>query len=203
MPEIHEYKGINLIYPKDGRAGGTWIAASGNRVACLLNGAFKKHQHNPPYRLSRGILLLDSFHYHHTDDFVQQYHFEGIEPFTLIWFDTEKRRLFELRWDEKKMHLKKCPTEAAIWSSATLYTAETQLLRTALFKKFIESTDPLSGQAIFDFHLYGSIGDPANDFVMNKPNGVETLSVSQIECASNTCFKHFDLMQDTHQVLCI
>ncbi|MBK9018424.1 MAG: NRDE family protein [Saprospiraceae bacterium] len=39
----------SLIFPRDTAAGGTWIAASDtNRVACLLNGAFVKHKHQPP-----------------------------------------------------------------------------------------------------------------------------------------------------------
>lgn len=52
--------GTELLFPKDTKAGGTWIAtARDGRTACLLNGAFEKHKHEPPYRLSRGLVLLD------------------------------------------------------------------------------------------------------------------------------------------------
>jgi hypothetical protein len=37
-----------MIYPKDARSGGSWIVACHDEtVACLLNGAFEKHEKNP------------------------------------------------------------------------------------------------------------------------------------------------------------
>lgn len=45
QPTIYINNGMELIYPKDKVAGGTWVAADGkNRIACLLNGAFEGHK---------------------------------------------------------------------------------------------------------------------------------------------------------------
>ena len=43
-PKKYVENGVELAYPKEQLAGGTWIGASTkNRLVCLLNGAFKKH----------------------------------------------------------------------------------------------------------------------------------------------------------------
>jgi uncharacterized protein with NRDE domain len=53
-------EGQELIYPKDAEAGGSWIALkSAGDAAVLLNGAFAKHQLQPAYRRSRGLVFLD------------------------------------------------------------------------------------------------------------------------------------------------
>ena len=55
-------EGQEIIFPKDKGAGGSWIAASSqDRLVCLLNGAFDCHQRTPPYRKSRGQMVLDFF----------------------------------------------------------------------------------------------------------------------------------------------
>ena len=60
FPNILEMENQILYFPKDKKASGTWFAADdrGN-VAILLNGAFQKHTSKPPYKKSRGIVLLD------------------------------------------------------------------------------------------------------------------------------------------------
>ena len=59
-PVAYKQDGHYLIYPKDADAGGTWIALKENGDAVvLLNGAFLPHVPLPPYRKSRGLILLD------------------------------------------------------------------------------------------------------------------------------------------------
>jgi len=49
-PKKYSVNGIDLVYPKDELAGGTWIAANNSgRYACLLNGAYKKHLRQANY----------------------------------------------------------------------------------------------------------------------------------------------------------
>jgi uncharacterized protein with NRDE domain len=81
----------SLYYPKDPKAGGTWIATEPNSfTVCLLNGAFKAHTPNPPYNKSRGIVLLDFFKYNNQYDFIKQYDFSNIEPFTLLFVKRQQ-----------------------------------------------------------------------------------------------------------------
>ncbi len=87
-----------LLFPRDAKAGGTWIVATqSGKTACLLNGAFLKHHRQPPYRRSRGLMLLDFLDLEQPDSFFEQYPLEGIEPFTLLFF--QQGNVVEFRWD--------------------------------------------------------------------------------------------------------
>ena len=72
--------GGRLVYfPQDPKAGGTWFATDKeNFTLVLLNGGFEKHSHKPPYRISRGIMLLQFFEINSVKDFVELYNFDVI-----------------------------------------------------------------------------------------------------------------------------
>ena len=171
-----------LIFPKDTKAGGTWIATSRQgKTACLLNGAFVKHHHAPPYRRSRGLILLDFYTWESPADFFQNYDFEGIEPFTFLYFHTDQ--LTELRWDGQQRFVRALdPATAHFWCSATLYPPAIQIEREKIFLEWLK-THP-SGQQnptnILQLHHEGSVGDPENDYIMNRAERVRTVSITQI-----------------------
>jgi len=170
-----------LIYPKEPSQGGTWIAASDNgRLLCLLNGAFVKHKHQPPYKRSRGLLVLDFFDYKDAPSFFENYDFEGIEPFTLVIYD--RGNLYQLRWDEKKVHVKELmPTEAYIWSSATLYPAPIQEQRAGWFTDWKCQQGSYRPESAWQFHQEGGKGDIENGLVMYRNDGiVQTVSHTQV-----------------------
>ncbi|MCU0349134.1 MAG: NRDE family protein [Saprospiraceae bacterium] len=173
-------EGARLVFPRDTGAGGTWIAASdSNRVACLLNGAFVKHQHRPPYKRSRGTMVLDFFRFANAEAFFSSYDFEGMEPFTLIIVDDGQP--WELRWDEQETHVKKLdPQGQYIWSSATLYPGEVGEMRQQWFRDWLEGRLDFSPAAILDFHKMGGQVDEWNGFIMNRNNVVQTVSITQI-----------------------
>ncbi len=175
-----ELGGVELIFPRDEMAGGTWIAASNDgRTACLLNGAFEKHKHRPPYRRSRGLMVLDYFKYKSATEFCEHYEFVGMEPFTFIL--VGKNELHELKWDEKKVHLKELGTEGYyLWSSATLYTPEIKLKRESWFRHWLNGRKDFSLKAIQDFHFHGGEKDDWNGFVMNRMNLVQTVSITNV-----------------------
>ena len=59
-PKLYEENEVSLVYPKDEVAGGTWIGSSSkNRLLCLLNGAFVKHDRKSSYKKSRGIIVKE------------------------------------------------------------------------------------------------------------------------------------------------
>ncbi len=50
-PKIYVEDEVEITYPKDGDAGGTWIGASAkNRLICLLNGGFYYHTSRSNYK---------------------------------------------------------------------------------------------------------------------------------------------------------
>jgi hypothetical protein len=172
--------GASLLFPRDAGAGGTWIAASdSDRVVCLLNGAFAKHRHEPPYRRSRGLMVLDFFGFATAGGFFGQYDFGGIEPFTLIV--VERGQPWELRWDGQQAHVRQLdPQGHYLWSSATLYPGEVGELRQQWFQDWLRGRSDFSPAAILDFHRTGGQGDPWNGFIMNREGRVQTVSITQI-----------------------
>ena len=169
-----------LLFPQDTRAGGTWIAtASDNRTVCLLNGAFEPHLSRPPYRRSRGLMVLDFFDYSGAGAFAARYDFAGMEPFTMIIHD--RGRLWELRWDERTLHEReRNPADYHIWSSATLYDAHAHRRREEWFRSWRATQRQHDQAAILDFHRHAGEGDPRNDVVMNRDGMVQTVSITSI-----------------------
>ena len=120
-PAIHEHDGTKILFPKDADAGGTWIAAKENGdVAVILNGAFINHISTPPYRKSRGLILLDILAREKPSAAFSKIDPDEIEPFTIVLL--ENKSLFEFRWDGNEKYGKKLAKQQShIWSSATLY----------------------------------------------------------------------------------
>ena len=81
-----DQNGTELVFPRDTTAGGTWIAVSEtNRMVCVLNGAFDKHKHRPPYRRSRGLLVLDFFNFPNAESFFEEVDFLIFFFFDIVW----------------------------------------------------------------------------------------------------------------------
>jgi hypothetical protein len=194
-----------LLFPRDTKAGGAWVAtAKSGKTACLLNGAFVKHRHEPPYRRSRGLMLLDFFEHEKPDDFFNCYDLDGIEPFTFLFF--QKNIVTELRWDGAQRHLKNLPPdEPHFWCSATLYPPEMQARREQVFRHWLANPQspirnpksPIPNpQSLLALHRTGSVGDPENDFVMNRSGKVRTVSITQVVLKNSVAqMRYFDLME--------
>ncbi len=182
-PAPCDHNGAKLYYPKDQEAGGTWMACNEKgQTLCLLNGAFGPHERKLPYRLSRGVMLLEVFTYPSPADFVANYNFNGVEPFTLVMIAGQnKLELSELRWDGQQRHFsKKDQTQKHIWSSAMLYTKEVIQQRENWFKDWQEQNKEPRQEDILKFHCFTGVGDTGNDLIMSRENGVRTQSVTSI-----------------------
>lgn len=178
-----EQKGQTLLFPRDKGAGGTWIATSShNKLVCLLNGAFDRHERNPPYFKSRGIMVLEFFQYLDANQFFAAYNFSEMESFTMITYDNGQ--LWDFRWDEVKQQkfIKALDTSNYhIWSSATLYEKPIQLKREQWLAEWLVNRTDFSPSAILELHKKGGEGNPSIDFMMNRYNYlVQTVSITQV-----------------------
>lgn len=190
-----------VYYPKDQQAGGTWIATSGsNYTLCLLNGARKKHLPNPPYKRSRGLMLLDFFDYNNVELFAETYSFEGIEPFTLILLESIMEvKVYELLWDGENVQLReKNSALPMIWSSVTLYERHIIEERQQWFDVWLKERLDFDLDKIMHFHEFGGNGNEHNDLKMNRNGQVLTVSITSIEKSeSGTFMKYKDVASDT------
>lgn len=189
-----------LLFPRDTKAGGTWIATSASgKTACLLNGAFEKHHHQPPYRRSRGLVLLDFMTSVQPDLFLAQIDLDGIEPFTLLYFSTQQ--VVEFRWDGHQKYLQSLPADQPhFWCSATLYPAPMRTRREQVFRDWLaqQAATPPQPEQILTLHRQGSIGDPENNYVMDRAGRVKTVSITQVVCQyAQASLRYFDLLDHT------
>jgi uncharacterized protein with NRDE domain len=171
--------GKKIIFPSD-NGGGTWLAFSDHGdVLCLLNGAFTKHHHRPPYAMSRGLMLLSFFNFNSIGEFLYHFVFDGIEPFTMVIYSYHT--LYEFRWDGIKKYIKKLDKSTShIYSSCTLYNEEVQKMRRDYFYQATKESNLLSLEQIRFLHHTGGPDDPYNAYVMNRDEKVKTISISHI-----------------------
>jgi hypothetical protein len=190
------------VFPRDTKAGGTWIISdNAGNTACLLNGAFVKHHHSPPYRRSRGLILLDCLEAPEPVIFLKTYDYSGIEPFTLLFFSGNS--VTEIRWDGSKMYAADLPAnEPHFWCSATLYPPDMQQRREQVFRKWLSQQQKApEAEDFLLLHRTGEVGDPENDYVMNRSERVRTVSITQVEQAPETAImRYFDLLHDRQDV---
>src|SRR3954467_3372845 len=84
-PRNYTINNRNVIYPKDPKAGGTWYALDEDlNVAVLLNGAAEKHKWNPPYRKSRGLIVIELIGSGAPLETWKTLDLDNIEPFTIV-----------------------------------------------------------------------------------------------------------------------
>ncbi|MEI7584323.1 NRDE family protein [Runella sp.] len=200
-PKKYIINGQSVFYPQDGLAGGTWIASSSKVTLCLLNGAFVKHHHRPPYRRSRGWVVLDFFSCEDTEDFVRNYDFRGIEPFTLVAVEQSPiLQLAEIKWDGVQLYHNKLEPEAAhSWSSVTLYSNEVIRERQRWFEEWQQEHPLFEGEDVLDFHSFGGKGDVENDLIINRNNELRTVSITQIQKTTEQfLINYWDRLNDQH-----
>jgi hypothetical protein len=194
LPRQYSINGQKVLYPKDPQAGGSWIAVheSGN-TAVLLNGAIQAHKPEPPYRKSRGLILLDMISNPEPVQAFRDYDFHRIEPFTIILFENKK--LWSGKWDGmNKLLLSLNPHRPHIWSSVTLYDKPAIQKRENWFNKWLAEVPNPETADIVRFHQQGGDGDPTNDLLMNRAGKLFTNSISSIRLSGSAAdFYYLDL----------
>lgn len=184
FPKRYRLGGRTVFFPKDAQAGGTWIATDEQRYTlCLLNGAFEAHAPCPPYRHSRGRVILDFFGYENETDFSVHYEFGGLEPFTLLVVEYEPAlALLELRWDGTHLHrTRRDATQPQLWSSATLYSEPVRQERVRWFTDWLMSRTTYDQESVVRFHRQAGNGNPATALLMQRPDGLRTVSITSVE----------------------
>ena len=183
-PGIYKSAGKDLLYPTDSDKGGTWIIArEGGGIAVLLNGAGLAHIPEPPYRKSRGVLLVEIMHQPDPLSYFIKENIQGIEPFTLILFIQHK--LYECRWDGHQASCKNLATDKPyIWSSSTLYTPQIIEKRKGWFDEWLQKTT-ITQETIMHFHSVGGDGDQANNLLMKREGETNTVSITSVALQHN------------------
>lgn len=189
-PTIYFENCQRIIYPKDTEAGGSWIAVNEKKVtAVLLNGGFVKHESKPPYRKSRGIILLEIVQTILPVQYFLQTDLSGIEPFTIILFNNY---LHQFTWTGDIKYCRQLdPLQSYIWSSATLYDQNTVAKRERWFADFLNKNPYPSKDDIFNFHVTTGDGDKQNDLNMDRDGLLSTVSITSVELFDHHCIMRY------------
>lgn len=184
-PQSYTFKGKNLMYPKDQKAGGTWFVADANgTVLVVLNGGITKHEVQLSYKKSRGLIALDIIASDSPKDFWKQINLENIEPFTLVLY--QDKALYELIWDgSKKRTTQLDESQNYIWSSVTLYPEAIRKKRSDWFTDFMKNKRTVAPSDMLDFHQNTSGDDSENGLVINRENVLKTVSITQVTIKKN------------------
>lgn len=198
-PQFYTINDKKVLFPKDVKSDGTWYAADQNQnVIVLLNGAAEKHKHLPPYRKSRGLIVLDLISAESPLKAWSSINLNDIEPFTLVLFQQSK--LYETRWngiakesiqmDENKNH---------IWSSTTLYPEAIREKRKEWFTEYLASKPQISETEMFHFHRYTEDDNHSNGLVINRNNFLKTLSITQTVIEEHQWTMNYNDLSDGRQ----
>lgn len=197
-PGMFIYNDQKLFFPKDADAGGTWIVMKENGDAgVLLNGAFICHKAEPPYRSSRGIILLDVISSERPSVAFRKMNLQDIEPFTIILL--ENNCLYEFRWDGTEKYCKQLNVNRPyIWSSATLYDGFVIKKREQWFASFLNDHPTPTQQDILNFHRFTGDGDKQNDLLMTREGKYTTVSITSILLTRDRgCINYIDMQNSS------
>jgi len=180
-PQKYIEDNIELVFPKDKKAGGTWIGTSSkNRLVCVLNGAFEEHIRKEKYSKSRGVISKEILKSDRFIDYINHLDLTNIEPFTMVIVDWNNPTLdlYEFIWDEHKKHFSNLENVSKIWSSSALYKDDMQEVRKTWFKNWV-SENKFETSTILNFH-HSEIGDKEQSILMKRPK-VETVSITSVK----------------------
>jgi len=200
-PEVYSEGIRKLIYPRDADAGGSWVVLKEKATAAvLLNGAFRKHVRMQPYRVSRGLVLLEIIRKPDPLEYLARMDLEGVEPFTLVLFYADN--LWDCRWDGSRKYIHSLDRSSPhIWSSVTLYDEAVSNERKQWFKEWLISREEVAPGDIVAFHRMAGNGDIRNSLVMNRDNKLFTVSVTCVVAGKDdACMVYHDLHTDEHSV---
>lgn len=208
-PLLYDFGETKLGFPKDEKAGGSWIAANNNgRLCCLLNGAFVAHKKKSKYEQSRGTILVELVSFPKSPFiFYEEKSLVGIEPFTIITLEKSRNNIThfsEFIWDGSKKHYRELnPEEPQIWSSATLYTKEHRNLRKQWFGQFLKNVNgSISPENILEFHSSTHTDDNSINLVMARERGLKTTSITQVVTINGKLrMDYFDLQMQKNSSL--
>ncbi len=189
-----------FIYPQEPESKGTWIGCSSRGiVGCLLNGAFKLYERKPPYRKSRGLILLEILKSFGSRKTMVPEFFENIEPFTIILvkFYNQIRYVQELRWDGKNIHTLAIDSETPhLWASAALFHPDAIAEKKENFQMFLNQKKQVTPEDLFQAHLGTELNgqDYYPHFAELKGGMVNLTQV--IGNDDHLTMNHFDLQAD-------
>jgi uncharacterized protein with NRDE domain len=183
-PKEYLIDGNKINFPKDPKAGGTWIAHNETKVIVLLNGAQEKHNPKLNYLKSRGLIVLELMTAENTIALWEKIDLSNVEPFTIVLIENNK--LTQLQWNEvEKSTTEFDAKQFHIWSSSTLYSKEIREKRKVWFQDFIKTKNNPTSEEILHFHQFTESENKEFGLQINRNDILKTVSITQCSVTNN------------------
>jgi hypothetical protein len=126
---------------------------------------------------------LEYFNYQNASAFIKKLDCSQVAPFTLLMFDSSNvLNIHQLRWDGDQKYIENInPNVPKLWASATLYGKTQRENRKMWFEQWIKKKSIIDGDYLRSFHTSKHTDDVQNDIVMQRDNGLQTVSVTQVQ----------------------
>jgi uncharacterized protein with NRDE domain len=152
-PRVHVVRGVRVLAPVDGQAGGTWLAANEHGLtAGLLNFYDADAAGVPADPSSRGLLLLDLMAARNPDALARSAARRDLSrypAFLLLALDPHDQRL--LRWDGRQLATERADERALPLSTSSFDTPRVLARRRARYAELLERDDATE-DALESFH---------------------------------------------------
>jgi len=181
-PIISRIGGVEVLYPADPFAGGTWIATSAKgRTVCLLDGSFGDIKSLDLFNKTVSLAVHDSFAFDNFQEFANNYIFKKLSPFVMIIIEQHPNLLLKkFVWDGTNRTIYELDeTSRYIWSSPSIYDENSILMRKLWFSEWYEKNGN-TPESVLTFHHKGGNGQHDKDLIMRRKDGICTESITQV-----------------------
>lgn len=200
-PAFYKVGDQEILFPKDIKSGGTWIATDGHILSlCLLNGAWSNHTKSEFYRKSRGKILLEAFESNSFETYVTNADLNEVEPFTLLAIEEKTdRKVMEFRWDGEEKHFKNLNIDKPfIKASFTLYPPYMQAKKERLFENWIARNIQNPPAELLAFHILTDPENSDNSILLHSKTGPKSVSITQFHRTCNELnVSYYDLLANS------
>ena len=174
FPIKDTYSNETIIYPKDPEGSGSWFVTAKNGLTiCIMNAVYHPDKTSADFKHSRGLVPLHFLKFKNSEQFVNEYDFEGIQGFTLIVCSQDS--VNEIHWDEHKVEHSSHKSSPLIFQSDPLYDYDQKAKRKAWFKQWLNTNDAAK---ILEFHQTQIPENLAESILMDRKI-VRTVSITQ------------------------
>jgi uncharacterized protein with NRDE domain len=181
-----QQNGVELLYPIDGQAGGTWFGVNNHGVVLALLNRYQDPQSSAaptrgniiPQALAYGDFSLVKKH-------LSEQNYQYYNPFDLLLISSDE--CLNLSWNGRYLSAHNTSQPALLLSSSSLNTEAVLAKRQQCFQQWLEHTPELTpGAVLQQIHLQHN-PDSLGDSVLMDRSNAHSKSICQVLLDANCC----------------
>ena len=178
--------GVELLYPIDGQAGGTWFGVNNQGVVLALLNRYQDPQSS--CAPTRGNIIAQALAYGKFElvkKHLSEQGYQHYNPFDLLLISLEE--CLHFRWNGQQLVICNVSENAQLFSSSAVNTQSVLAKRQLFFKEEISQIVELSAINILQqIHLQHDLNSQANSVLMDRSDA-HSKSICQVLLDQNCC----------------